>query len=76
METVKGLRGYDTEGNFHIVDKGGNHFVGAKCVNPKEIEEAEIGDTIPEEVRFSKSGVSKTGSITLVEKRGRFYAEV
>ncbi len=35
----------DKEGNNHLVDKGGNHFINNKCVNPKSEGGGAIGDT-------------------------------
>ena len=34
MRTVK-----DKEGNFHRIDRAGNHFINKKCINTKSWEE-------------------------------------
>lgn len=35
----------DGNGNYHRVDYGHNHFINGKCVNPKRLDEALIGQT-------------------------------
>jgi hypothetical protein len=36
----------DENGDNHLIDKTGNHFINGKCVNPKVTEIGkEIGDT-------------------------------
>ena len=35
------------DGNWHAIDKSGNHFINGKCVNPLE-DEGKIGDTYPD----------------------------
>jgi len=34
------------DGEYHMIDEGGNHFVGYRCVNPKSYE-GSIGDSYP-----------------------------
>ena len=34
-------------GEFHMIDEAGNHFIGDRCVNPKSFEAAKIGSTYP-----------------------------
>jgi len=33
-------------GDYHFIDKGGNHFINGKCANPKSWE-GEVGDSYP-----------------------------
>tara|TARA_R110000796_G_scaffold205389_1_gene321399 strand:+ start:316 stop:462 length:147 start_codon:yes stop_codon:yes gene_type:complete len=37
-------------GEFHKIDKAGNHFINNKCVNPTCVSGGNIGDTYPEEI--------------------------
>lgn len=37
------------DGDTHLIDSAGNHFVNNKCVNPKCAHGGEIGDTYPDE---------------------------
>lgn len=50
----------DTAGNRHRVDRGFNHFVNGKCVNPKSWEETPIGksfedleEIVPQELQIT-----------------------
>lgn len=57
----------DKNGIRNRVDGGGNHFIGAKCINPKEVREPwkkkpRIGDTYQEEVEVIKQ-FEVTGNI-------------
>lgn len=36
-------------GDTHIIDDSGNHFINQKCVNPTCASGGEIGDTYPNE---------------------------
>jgi hypothetical protein len=36
-------------GDFHLIDTTGNHFVNKKCVNPTVSSLKNIGDTHPKE---------------------------
>ena len=38
------------QGDFHRIDKGGNHFINGKCVNPTCASGGNIGDTYPKEL--------------------------
>ncbi len=40
------------DGNYHHIDRAGNHFINNKCVNPTVKSGGEIGDThpLPEEI--------------------------
>ena len=37
-----------TNGDTHLIDEGGNHFINGKCVNPLTDSEMNIGDTYPD----------------------------
>jgi hypothetical protein len=39
----------DSNWDLHLIDQAGNHFINKKCVNPKVEDQAEIGDTHPEQ---------------------------
>jgi hypothetical protein len=36
------------DGNQHLIDSAGNHFINNECVNPLK-DEGNIGDTYPDE---------------------------
>jgi hypothetical protein len=62
-------------GDFHLIDNAGNHFVNRKCVNPKTTDSPEyghIGATHPEEsLRTTLPEV--TGKVPyLIDDEGRF----
>jgi len=49
-------RFFDIVGDNHRIDKGGNHFINGKCVNPQLHQLNEIGDThIPKEERVYRN---------------------
>jgi len=35
-------------GDKHVIDDAGNHFINGKCVNPKEDSTDKIGSTYPD----------------------------
>lgn len=54
MSQLRDTRFKDKDGNRHLIDHGGNHFINGECVNPCKTKwadeiEGEIGDTHPPE---------------------------
>jgi hypothetical protein len=42
------------DGNSHVIDKRGNHFINGRCVNPLK-GEGKIGSTYPNELEIVKT---------------------
>lgn len=61
-------------GDFHLIDTTGNHFINGKCVNPltTDYSGCKIGDTHPKEsLRTPLPEV--TGNVPyLIDHEGRF----
>lgn len=42
------------DGNQHMIDKRGNHFINGRCVNPTKTSGKLIGSTYPSEDQIIK----------------------
>jgi hypothetical protein len=61
-----------SNGDIHLVDDGGNHFVNNKCVNPTKKSGGNIGDTIPAKDK-QLPWIKVTGSVPYrVDNEGNF----
>lgn len=47
------------DGNQHMIDNRGNHFINGKCVNPTKASGKDIGSTYPSEDEIIKTKTSK-----------------
>lgn len=63
----------EANGTVHITDQAGNHYQGAKCLNPLKDDPTPIGLTIPRGAKKVASEIEVTGKVPhRIDSHGRF----
>lgn len=69
---MKAFKSTADNSTVHLVDNGGNHFIGTRCQNPLVDSPALIGSTIPKDC-FLFAQPEVTGFVPhLIDEDGRF----